>query len=109
MDSLVDPKMGEFNREAMAMFIQVAFMCLERLGKNRPDMEEVCRRLNEVREEMRGVRDSKESTWRSASAATTTDVDSVAATYAGDSSSVPMSSYGTGSSFSQMSTILGGR
>lgn len=53
--AFVDPRLeGRHSREAMRLLIEVATHCVRLLGRNRPDMADVVRRLWEVKDRALG-------------------------------------------------------
>lgn len=53
--NMVDPRLGSsYNKIAMRLLISLAFKCVERVGDLRPNMDEVCRHLGQIREILRG-------------------------------------------------------
>eukprot|EP00271_Cylindrocystis_brebissonii_P014209 TRINITY_DN3548_c0_g1_i1.p1 TRINITY_DN3548_c0_g1~~TRINITY_DN3548_c0_g1_i1.p1 ORF type:complete len:191 (+),score=36.70 TRINITY_DN3548_c0_g1_i1:50-574(+) len=54
-ENFIDPKMpGDYVPEAMNLFIQLALSCVERAAKYRPNMDDVSRRLLDIRNVVQG-------------------------------------------------------
>ena len=55
--SLVDPRMGGCEEEAAGKLLSLAMACLSKASAERPAMDEVSRRLSEVKNMVEGVED----------------------------------------------------